>query len=58
MFPCLTFNNNKKISSQSKKEMENFIQANLKIKIQETVFQKALWEYIYIYKTESLCCTA
>ena len=32
----------KKISSQSKKEMENFIQANLRIITQETVFWK-LW---------------
>ena len=30
------------ISSQSKKEMENFVQANLRIFIQETVFQKTL----------------
>ena len=58
MFPCLTFNNNKKISSQSKKEMENFIQDKPNIKIQEKVFQKKIKEYIYTYKTESLCCTA
>ena len=30
------------ISSQSKKEMEDFVQANLRIFIQETVFQKTL----------------
>ena len=30
------------ISSQSKKEIENFIPANMKIITQETVFQKAL----------------
>ena len=32
----------KLISSQSKKEMENFIRANLKIITQETASQKAL----------------
>ena len=32
----------KKVSNESQKEMENFIQANLRIITWETVFQKAL----------------
>ena len=38
----ITVTGKKLINSQSNKEMENFIQANLRIITQETVFQKAL----------------
>ena len=40
--PCKYWPKKKKINNQSKKEMENFIWANLRIRTWEIAFQKAL----------------